>query len=59
MALNWFEVEEPESEMVHCPVDGLGHTLLSVTAHYIIQHLITLHIAEVGINIRHADAFRI
>ena len=39
--------------------NNLRHTLLSVTAHYIIQHLITLHIAEVGINIRHADAFRI
>ena len=39
--------------------NNLRHTLLSVTAHYIIQHLIALHIAEVGINIRHADTFRI
>ena len=39
--------------------NNLRHTLLSVTAHYIIQHLITLHIAKVGINIRHADTFRI
>ena len=39
--------------------NNLRHTLLSVTAHYIIQHLIALYIAEVGINIRHADAFRI
>ena len=39
--------------------NNLRHTLLSVTAHYIIQHLITLHIAEVGINIRHADTLRI
>ena len=39
--------------------NNLRHTLLSVTAHHVIQHLITLHIAEVGINIRHAYAFRI
>ena len=39
--------------------NNLRHTLLSVTAHHIIQHLITLHIAEVCINIRHAYAFRI
>ena len=39
--------------------NNLRYTLLSVTAHYIIKHLIALYIAEVGINIRHADAFRI
>ena len=54
------------ADVAHCRArlqctegNNLRYTLLSVTAHYIIQHLITLHIAEVGINIRHADAFRI
>ena len=39
--------------------NNLRHTLLSVTAHHVIKYLITLHIAEVGINIRHAYTFRI
>ena len=54
------------ADVAHCRArlqctegNNLRHTLLSVTAHYIIQHLIALYIAEVGINIRHADAFRI
>ena len=54
------------ADVAHCRArlqctegNNLRHTLLSVTAYYIIQHLIALYIAEVGINIRHTYTFRI
>ena len=54
------------ADVAHCRArlqcaegNNLRHTLLSVTAHHVIKYLITLHIAEVGINIRHAYTFRI